>query len=152
MFRKVIREIFVSILLGGVPCLIAYSASGVSGVEAYLKSIHVTDTTLYYFVLLSGFHLFISVVGRWAPRYFDGVKASLRFVYEVANEVGTSLLCVYRIITGAALACSLIAMFSYPELGEFNYALGFAVVALPFLWVCVLISSTHNHARGKQLA
>ncbi|WP_222425173.1 hypothetical protein [Vibrio crassostreae] len=152
MLRKILREVFVSLVLGAVPCFIVYVLSGVSGVEAYLKSIDVSDSTVYYFVLLSVFHLIVSIVGRWVPRHFDSVRVSLRFTYEVANEVGTSLLCLYRIITGSAIGCSLIALASYPELGGFKYTLVFALTALPFLWVCVLISGTYNHAKGQQLA
>ncbi|MEZ9583965.1 hypothetical protein AB4230_16945 [Vibrio cyclitrophicus] len=152
MLRKILREVFVSLVLGAVPCFIVYALSGVSGVEAYLKSIDVSDSTVYYFVLLSVFHLIVSIVGRWVPRHFDSVRVSLRFTYEVANEVGTSLLCLYRIITGSAIGCSLIALASYPELGGFKYSLVFALTALPFLWVCVLISGTYNHAKGQQLA
>ena len=152
ILRKILREVLVSIVLGALPCFILYIFKGVSGVEAYLKSIDVSDSTVYYFTLLSVFHLIVSMVGRWVPRHFDSVRVSLRFMYEVANEVGTSLLCLYRIITGTAIGCSVIALASYPELGGFKYSLVFALTALPFLWVCVLISDTYNHARGQQLA
>lgn len=152
MTRKVLRELSISLIMGFVPCLIAYDFSGISGVEEYLESINPPETTVYYFALLSMFQLLVSLSGRWAPRYFELVRKSFRFLYEVANEVGTSLLCVYRLITGSALGCSFIAFTSFPNPSEFKYGLVFAVAALPFLWACVVISDTHNHAKGQQLA
>ncbi|SUP19692.1 Uncharacterised protein [Vibrio alginolyticus] len=152
MLRKIFRELLISLILGSIPCFIAYHFSGVSGVTNYLKAIDVSETTVYYFLLLSGFQFLISVLGKWAPRRFDSVRKSFCFLYEVANEVGTSLLCLYRIVTGSALGCCLIALTSYPDFGEFKYAMSFFVAALLFLWVCVLISDTYNHARKQQLA
>ncbi len=148
MLIKIFRELLISVIMGSIPCIIAYCSSGLSGVTNYLKAIDASDTTVYYFILLSGFLFLISLLGKWSPRYFDSVRKSFCFLYEVANEVSTSLLCLYRIVTGSALGCCLIAV----TLGEFNYALRFSVAALLLLVACVFTSDTYNYARKQQLA
>lgn len=150
--RKVGREVISSLILGGIPCFIAYYNSEVIGIKSYLKAIDASDTTVYYFIGLFLFHLAISLIGKWLPRNLKTVKNTLRFMYEVANEVGASLFCLYRIITGATLGCAIISIVSYPTLGEFKYSLIFILVALPFLSMCVFVSNAYNYAKDQQRA
>lgn len=145
------RELLTSFILGGIPCLIAFEHSGVIGIVDYLRAIDTSSTTVYYFSVLALTHLLVSHIGFFSPRYYEKVKVSFHSAYPILNEVGTSLACLYRVITGSTLACCIVGTTYYPVLGELKSPLSLFILTVPFLWMSVIASEGYNNAKRKQL-
>lgn len=145
------RELLVSFILGGIPCLIAFERSGVIGITDYLMAIDTSHTTVYYFSILALTHFLVSHIGFFSPRYYEKIKILFHSAYPILNDVGTSLACLYRVITGSTLACGLVGITFYPVLGELKSPLCLFILTVPFLWMSVIVNDGYNNAKSKQV-
>jgi hypothetical protein len=149
--KSIGRELLISFILGGVPCFIAFKHNGVTGLIDYLKTIDTSDSTVYYFLFLAFIHFLISHIGFFSPRCYEKIKILFHSAYPVLNDVGSGLVCLYRIITGATLACGIVGVTYYPLVGALNSSLILFTLALPFLWMSVIVSESYNNAKSKQV-
>lgn len=145
------RELLLSFILGGIPCFISFKYNGVMGIISYLREIDTSNSTVYYFSLLALIHVFISHIGFFSPRYYERIKISFHSIYPILNDVGASLVCLYRVITGSTLACTIIGITYYPVLGGLNYLWIFSMLTVLFLWMSVVANKGYNNAINKQV-
>ena len=75
---KYLHESIICFLLGGIPCIWSFSDNGITGIEAFYKSIDTSDRTVMYFFTLAVFHFLASLIWFWAPRWHEGIKVTLR--------------------------------------------------------------------------
>ncbi|WP_108721598.1 hypothetical protein [Alteromonas abrolhosensis] len=147
---KYLQEAIICFFLGGIPCLWSFSDNGIAGVEAFYKSIDASDRTVIYFFILAAFHLLASLAWYWSSRWHDGLKATLKNILPVANGVGSSLLCIYRIIAGASMACVFILLANFTERESYEVMAGLAISSLVFLLMSYFVNKTFDYANEKQ--
>ncbi|WP_165735412.1 hypothetical protein [Pseudoalteromonas sp. C8] len=147
---KYIKESIICFLLGGIPCLWAFNEKGLEGVTALLESIDTSDPVVGYFLILALIQFVFSIVSRWFPKFYDGVKATLNFIYPIINGVGSSLLCLYRVLAGACIGCVIIIVKHYSQLDNLSHSLIFSLAAFVFVLMSYFLDKSYNYAVSNQ--
>lgn len=147
---KYIKEPIICFLLGGVPCLWAFDEKGVKGVESLTKSIDTTDPTVGYFLFLASIQFVLSLLSWWSPRFLESVKTMFRFIHPITNGVGSSLLCLYRILAGICLGCVVIILTNYSQVGNLGDLATFSISATVFILMSYFVNKTYEFAVTKQ--
>jgi hypothetical protein len=147
---KYIKEPIICFLLGGIPSLWAFNEKGLEGVTAFLKSIDTSDPVVGYFLILASIQFVFSIISRWLPKFYDFVQASLNFIYPIINGVGSSLLCLYRVIAGACIGCVIIILKNYSQLDDQSHLVIFSFAAIVFVLMSYFLDKSYNYAVSKQ--
>ena len=147
---KYIKEPIICFLLGGIPSLWAFNEKGLEGVTAFLKSIDTSDPVVGYFLMLALIQFVFSIISRWLPKFYDGVKDGLNFIYPIINGVGSSLLCLYRILAGACIGCVIIILKYFSQLDDIRHLLIFSCTAIVFVLMSYFLDKSYNYAVSKQ--
>lgn len=147
---RYLQETIICFLLGGVPCVWAFYDNGVAGVVKFVESIDTSDRTVMYFLTLAVFHFAVSIIWCWAPRFYQRLKVAISSILTIANGVGSSLLCIYRIIAGASTACVFVLLSDINGLGDVRVLIGLLITSIVFLLMSYFVSKTFDYANEKQ--
>ena len=150
MVMKYIKEPIVCFILGGVPCLWAFSDKGIKGVESLAKSIDTSEPTVGYFLFLASLQFILSMLSWLAPRVLENVKTFFRFIHPITNGVGSSLLCLYRIMAGVCIGCVAIILSNYSQVGNLEDLAVFSVTGTVFILMSYFVNKTFEFAITKQ--
>ena len=147
---KYLKEPVICFLLGGIPCLWTFKEKGLDGVTSFLRSIDTSDPTVGYFLILAAVQFLFSLVSRWLPKFYDKVKVVLSFIYPIINGVGSSLLCLYRILAGACMGSVIITLMHYSQVDSMCYLFVFSFTAIVFVLMSYFLDKSLNYAVSKQ--
>ncbi|SFB90246.1 hypothetical protein [Pseudoalteromonas denitrificans] len=99
----IFREIICSLLLGGIPCILMLQDSGVVGLVIFLKSMVPPNVLSYYlcFLVLSHFIFWFLNCYFYSP--INSISQLKTRLHQISDQIGFSLIGVYRVIAGALL-------------------------------------------------
>ncbi|MBW4977760.1 hypothetical protein ABWH88_12935 [Marinobacter adhaerens] len=134
------RETICALILGGVPSVLVCYFPGDGGLIAFFKSLKAADFLIWYWAALFVGHLLLSAVDYWWFKPNETINSFFRNAHDISEQVGFSLLSVYRVIAGALILVPLIllgAEYSMDGLLITAAAYGFALAAIS---ACCLLS------------
>ena len=141
MRQYIFREIICSIILGSISCLLILLTNDLETLINFIKSITPPDIITYYFFFLSISHCLIWAIRHYFLQTSNTTNRFLIAIHNISDQVGFSLLGLYRTVAGCAFIIFLPALIidaSKQNLAYFiiSYAFGAACI-----FVCCLLSS-----------
>lgn len=131
--QLVLTETAVSILVGGVPTLVAFRTAGADSLEKLLSGLIPPSTLLNYSLILTG----VAFAVDWANRFFlkatDLGDAIWDRLDEITSQVATSLHAILRIAAGVLLTfLALWAVVDFQSITaqKAKYFIGYGLMAL----------------------
>lgn len=113
--RRTFIVFISSIFLGFIPGLLFFSSGAEKGLTNYLKLIMPPDSLVWYACGLFAIHFVIAFLGKWKNEVVAGVRERFQLYYAIGRNIGMGLSCLYQVISGAVLACAVIATWHYQE-------------------------------------
>jgi len=102
MLRIVLMEIFIVVLLGGVPLAIGYKLGGIEQLGEVIKSFMISNQLQLYAAILMVLYLLISGLEYWVF-WSEKNKIIVKFIREALSQVGNGLHGIIRTVSGMLL-------------------------------------------------
>lgn len=137
----IFTEAICSILLGSVPCAIVVYTSGIESLISFLRSLTPPSAIVYYFMVLLLLHFFIWGANRFLYSPIEEVSIVKKRVLHLSDQVGYSLLGLYRTLAGALPMVFVPALIVEPTIENFQQSVLTIFLSAGSLFVACILSS-----------
>lgn len=146
-----LREALCSLILGAIPCTLIAITSSVEALLAFFRGLVPPDIVVWFFLVLMLIHFAV-----WTLNYFwikptDNIDAAFNSANELSEQIGFSLLGLYRAVAGAILVIAPSIMVSEPTQNNLILLGVSYFFAACCIWACCMLSyaQTKRVARAK---
>ncbi len=154
MRQLVTIEILATVFLGAVPCGLIASSSGFDALMGYVSSLSVLPEVLFYLFVLYVVNLSLILFESkgWLKAHEGTISNRLILVFE---QIGTSLIGVFRVIAGVLLVIGPAAMYIEADFKAYVYGVLGVCFALAIIgigsWLQYVARELKNNQRGQSL-
>lgn len=134
------REVYSSIIVGSITCTLVVLSTDIETLHQYVRSLMPPGVVVYYLAALS----VLSFVVKWIRHFFIRCRfLPQRFtqeLYAVSQQVGSSLIGLYRALAGSLLVVVPSIVYVDPAPETYFYALSALLFSFACIAVCCALS------------
>ncbi|WP_105212924.1 hypothetical protein [Pseudoalteromonas sp. T1lg22] len=138
--KLLFNECISAIILGSVPCTIVMYFDGIEALISFLKSITPPNIITYYFLFLVAVHFLIWGINRYFYSPNAKVTKLKRRLHQISEQVGFSLLGMYRVLAGSLFTVALSSTLAEPTIETLNWTYKSALLSLASLMTAYILS------------
>lgn len=149
-WRYYLRELAISLLMGGMPVMISLFLGGVDEMTRIIQSLLAPNVVTYYFSALAILHLLIALLNRRFV-FARSLRPWINHVESVFTDVGTGLLGVFRTAAGMLITFSAIWLVFEPSARELgSRAPGLLIFGFFTVMVCCWLYGLNREVRSPR--
>ena len=150
MKELIIREILVSLALGGMPIFVRFSARGESEMLNRLATLNPGDDIILCFVVLFLLHGTVFLVNKWWFKPNDRIDSIVDFVHGVTEQIGFGMHSIYRVITGAVPMALALLVYNHGATGAAQATALSVILVIGSLFISCTMSRLNESTKRQK--
>ena len=147
MRTRLVPELLIVFLLGGLPVILSYILGGSSALEATISSLLANELAIHYAFSLSIAFFAVAFLEWFILKRSDTSKKAWAFLRATLSEVGTGALSILRIGAGVLLTFPTLWLVVEPETFELAKVLHFFIYGAVAFFECIILSIAYQYVK-----